>query len=674
MAHRTWRENRLAMIAAALALLAGTPAILAAAGVKNPWILAGATAAALVIVVFSAVAQNRYGGMVQRRDEQELRMQDGSLVLPDGRLPAVRDITDPVLLGVHPAATVAAVRDGHVVSGAPEYVPRDVDSELRERLAAGGFVLLVGGSTAGKSRTAFEAVRSTLASHLLIRPSGRDFVATAVDRAARERRCVLWLDDLERYLGAGGLTAFQVGRLLTGDGHHRVIMATIRAAERTRMTADAPGDDAGRQASRDIRQVLDQAHLIRMDRMFTGGELKRAETRNWDLRIAEAIGHAGSYGIAEYLAAGPELLGDWQDARDSSEGPHARGAALVAAGIDIRRAGYISPIPRALLDHVHEQYLADSGHAYAQLEPAANAWEWATRPRQATAALLRPARPDPGKMVEVFDYLVDTVQRQAGPLSQVPELIVRMAIEAASPADADSLGATADTQGRYGLAEHAFSKAYLARANDPVIGPDDPGTLASRNNFGYVLYEQGRLDEAETQLRAVLEARTRALGADNPSTLASRYYHALVLQGQGRLDEADTEHRAVLESRIRVLGAEHPDTLTSRGSLASVLLIQGRLDEAETEHRAVLEAMTRVLGIDHRSTLTIRGNLALVLRAQGRLAEAVSELNAVVETRTRVLGPDHPSTQASRKSLARIQRAQRRAEAKRGTPPPGAIS
>ena len=56
MAHRTWRENHLALIAAALALLAGTPAILTAVGVKNPWVLAGATAAATVIVVFSAIA------------------------------------------------------------------------------------------------------------------------------------------------------------------------------------------------------------------------------------------------------------------------------------------------------------------------------------------------------------------------------------------------------------------------------------------------------------------------------------------------------------------------------------------------------------------------------------------------------------------------------------------
>ena len=442
-----------------------------------------------VIVVFSAGWQDRYRRLLRHLDEQQFRIQDGCLVLADGRLPTVRDITDPVMLGVHQAAASTIVaRDGQAVSGPPAYVPRDVDAELREHLTRAGFVLLVGDSTAGKSRAAFEAVSATLTGHVLIRPSGREAVAAAVDRAARERRCVLWLDDLEGYLGTGGLPAAQLGRLLRGKGHHRVIMATIRPAEQARITANAPGDDAGRQASRDIRQVLDQAHPIRVARMFTGDELKRARTRCWDPRIAEAIDHAATYGIAEYLAAGPELLRMWEDAR-ATDGPNARGAALVAAAIDIRRAGYTFPIPRALLDHVHEQYLADPEYAQAPREPATSAWDWATTcPHWATTPLLRPAGPD---LVEVFEYLVDTVQRRVGPLGPVPEPVVRAAIDSARPVDSDSLAATAYAQGRYSLAEHAWRKAYHAKASDPAIGPDHPDTLDSRSNLARVLAARG---------------------------------------------------------------------------------------------------------------------------------------------------------------------------------------
>ena len=614
-----------------------------------------------MIVVFSAGWQDRYRRLVRHLDEQQFRIQDGCLVLADGRLPTVRDITDPVMLGVHQAAASTIVaRDGQAVSGPPAYVPRDVDAELREHLTRAGFVLLVGDSTAGKSRAAFEAVSATLTGHVLIRPSGREAVAAAVDRAARERRCVLWLDDLESYLGAGGLPAAQLGRLLRGKGHHRVIVATIRPAEQARITANAPGDDAGRQASRDIRQVLDQAHPIRVARMFTGDELKRARTRCWDPRIAEAIDHAATYGIAEYLAAGPELLRMWEDAR-ATEGPNARGAALVAAAIDIRRAGYTFPIPRALLDRVHEQYLADPEYAQAPREPAASAWDWATTcPHWATTPLLRPAGPD---LVEVFEYLVDTVQRRVGPLGPVPEPVVRAAIDSASPVDSDSLAATAYAQGRYSLAEDAWRKTYHAKASDPAIGPDHPDTLDSRSNLARVLAaraDRARLEEAEAEYRAVLEARTRVLGPDHPDTLDSRSNLARVLAARAdraRLEEAEAEYRAVLEARTRVLGPDHPDTLDSRSNLARVLATRAdraRLEEAEAEYRAVLEARTRALGPDHPDTLDSRSNLALVLADRGRLEEAEAEYRAVLEARTRALGPDHPDTLDSRSNLARV--------------------
>jgi hypothetical protein len=312
----SWRESRVALVAAALALLGGTPAVLAAAGVRNPWVLGGAAAVAAVVVVFAAVWQDRYKRLAERRDQESFRTEDGCLVLADGRLPQVRDITDPALLGVHRAASAAVPADGGGRAGehVPAYVPRDADGGLRERLAAGGFVLLVGDSAAGKSRAAFEAVAATLPGHLLVCPSGRDAAAVAVSRAAQARQSVLWLDDLERYLGTGGLTAAQVGRLLAGTGGHRVVIGTLRAAEQARITADAAsGDDAAVQALREVRQVLDLAAAIRLPRMFSGPELDRARTRDWDPRVAEALAHSGSYGIAEYLSAGPELLRDWED-------------------------------------------------------------------------------------------------------------------------------------------------------------------------------------------------------------------------------------------------------------------------------------------------------------------------------------------------------------------------
>jgi hypothetical protein len=50
-----------------------------------------------------------------------------------------------------------------------------------------------------------------------------------------------------------------------------------------------------------------------------------------------------------------------------------------------------------------------------------------------------------------------------------------------------------------------------------VLGPDHPDTLDSRSNLARVLAARGRLEEAEAEYRAVLEARTRVLLPDHPT-------------------------------------------------------------------------------------------------------------------------------------------------------------
>ena len=603
--------------------------------------------------------QDRYKRQAGRHDEQAFAVEDGCLVLASGRMPTVHDITSPLLLGVHkahPAAMAsssqqaAQIIDEHV----PAYVPRDIDAQLRERVASGGFVLLVGDSTAGKSRAAFEAMAAMVPGHLLIRPGSRSALGAAIARAAQARRCVLWLDDLENYLGPGGLSVTQIGRLVTGQGHRRVIIATLRAAEQARLTGANPdGDDSARQILSDVRQVLDQAYAITIPRIFTASEKDRAETRDWDPRIAEALRHADAYGIAEYLAAGPELLRDWEDARSSSAGPHARGAALVAAAIDIRLAGQTSPAARTLVEHVHEYYLSDPEHARIAREPIADAWAWATRQRRATTALLHPVSAD---NVEVFDYLTDVMQRRTFPGNHAPEPVVRAAIDFSSPDDADSLAATAAAQARYALAEYGYRQAYRARASDPDMGTEHPATLASHGNLARVLGFQGRLEEAETEERAVLEARARVLGAEHPETLTSRSNLAIVIYDIGRLDEAETELRAVLEVRTRILGTEDPATQTSRHNLAVVLRDLGRLEEAEAEERIALDVRIRDLGAEHPATLTSRSNLAAILQRQGRLEEAETVERTALEARIRVLGREHPATVANRSSLSVVLR------------------
>jgi hypothetical protein len=146
--------------------------------------------------------------------------------------------TDPRRLGVHAAISVPGVPD----QVPPEYVPRDVDTAefgVRAKVAdaaeRGGFVLLIGGSSVGKTRCAFEAVRALLPDWWLVHPAEPGEVAALAD--APPPRTVVWLDELQRYLdGDHGLTGGAVRALLNAP-HPAVLIGTIWPDRYTAYTA-----------------------------------------------------------------------------------------------------------------------------------------------------------------------------------------------------------------------------------------------------------------------------------------------------------------------------------------------------------------------------------------------------------------------------------------------------
>jgi len=369
---------------------------------------------------------------------------------------------------------------------------RDVDSELSSRLEEGGFVLIVGDSTAGKSRAAFEAMRHTLRNHTLIAPRGVDGLRVAIAYASRCRKAVLWLNDLEFYLRPGGLSKADIARLLIGNGPAKVILATIRSAEQARLLrGNAEPDSAGPQTERYIREIFEQAHQIRMWRKFTQNELDCARVLTKDPRIAMALQHSDTFGVTEYLAAGPALQCDYENAWDIGVNP--RGAALVSAAIDCRRAGFLGSIPRALLNLLHEMHLVEAGGNRLMPESIEHAWEWATRPRYGTAALLVGE-----EAVDVFDYLVDLKQYQEDEWYASEEFIKHALAYAEAP-DSLTLGEHAYWSEKFSVGKIAFRRALMLceRAKDVQ------GQANALKGLGDITYAEGDYaDAAELFQRA----------------------------------------------------------------------------------------------------------------------------------------------------------------------------
>ncbi|MFB7273552.1 hypothetical protein [Streptomyces sp. NPDC056244] len=433
---------------------------------------------------------------------------------------------DALSAGAHRA------RPGVDGSRLPPYVSRDIDVALRERIAQGGLILVVGDSTAGKTRAAFEALRDVFPGHrVLVPPVGSSLrqVPDAVERS--QSSSVVWLDDLEKYLVPEGLEP----EVLTDLAQLGTpIVATMRLKAYETFTSEHDSG-IGSQALR-VAEVLD------LHRLWSDTELAHAANCD-DSRILDALAHHGLFGVAEYLAAGPALLQEWRRAR-SAPG-HARGAALVAAAVDLTRTGLRGPWSRALLTELHEHHLADAGGPVLRPESLDAAFAWASRIRYGVTSLLLPAQDDAGgEWWAPFDYLVDQTD------SEIPDQIWEA-----------SLAYARDDTDLVAIGENAFSAAPLIaeRALRPLA---ENGRRSSTFNLGLLLHRRGSEGEARrwwtvvadsghgrAALRlALLAARngelaesrewcTRAItyGPTEVSERATRVLDALAVESQGRI-------------------------------------------------------------------------------------------------------------------------------------------
>src|SRR5690606_32173599 len=186
------------------AVVSGAGAVVKALGVDNVWWVAGVTA--VVTAVGSVMAPRFESRWDKWAEERENRRQAvDRAALRGGRL-QVRDITNPKVLGVHPARLPEGVdADDKAEFDLPVYVRRDRHDDVAAHLKPGGFVLIAGVSAAGKTRLAFEVVSVRLFELRLLVPVGSGCLLAIVLAAAANRKCGVWLVDLFRLFADGRL-------------------------------------------------------------------------------------------------------------------------------------------------------------------------------------------------------------------------------------------------------------------------------------------------------------------------------------------------------------------------------------------------------------------------------------------------------------------------------------
>jgi tetratricopeptide (TPR) repeat protein len=579
--------------------------LLAAVWVPAAWagVFGGSFTAIVSVIVIGAQAEWQRRSEIRRHLPAVLEVSTAR-----GRFPLVGELSDPIAVGVHPAA---AIDTAGMINRIPPYITRDIEPELHAALRRGGFVLLVGESAAGKTRAAFEATRLLHGNCRFVSPTSREALRAVLEVLEETGDYVVWLDDLERFLGAGGLTTASLQRLLAPQVR-TVVVATMRSHEydryRDRVETELPGTD--RDVWREGRAVLRQAQVVHLDRRWTSQERSRAQAHVSDERLARALAVADRFGIAETLAAGPELAEAWR--HGWAPGQHPRGAALVAAAVGARQAGYHRPLPLAVLDRMHSAYLAVRGGPELRPESMAEAIRWATTPTFANGAnsLLLGSAED-GFLA--FDYLIDLPQAD-----RMPDPSWSALADAVGATDAYLLGEQALGAGRYDHALLAYRRAaetgylpaeatlvnlgvlfrpppeslerarqHLSRTRDE-FGPDREETILAEQSIIMIGLRIGNYEDTLKQAERLVARSEVLLGPGHRLVLAAKFSIGYCKFKLGAIDEGLAKIDSTIEECAQALGILDTATIDRRIVAVGLLAEAGRTDVAQERLAALL--------------------------------------------------------------------------------------
>ncbi|MEU6593806.1 hypothetical protein ABZ923_32110 [Streptomyces sp. NPDC046881] len=314
------------------------------------------------------------------------------LVRPLSQLDPIRD------LGVHAPMELGGW------SGLPEYVPRSIDTHLDASLD-GGLIVIEGGSASGKTRAAYEAMlrsASKTGERPVVIPKDGRALRRLIAAGYKLEGSIVWLDDFEKYVG---IEAIDEGIVrLFALNSSVLFLATLRSRAKAAMELAVAGNP-GRSLASISRAVLAGAKTLRIARHLDASERAEAAQHAADPRIAAALSSEVA-GFAEHIAAAPATLSRWKDGQD---GANEVGAALVSAAVDLRRAGYLSPVPREWLEAMYVAYLDPRMRGRTDEEELDAAFLWATEMVSGASSCLEIYDKS---LYSPFDYLVDFAQQE----------------------------------------------------------------------------------------------------------------------------------------------------------------------------------------------------------------------------------------------------------------------
>jgi hypothetical protein len=361
--------------------------------------------------------------------------------------PTVAEV-DPYRIGV--------ARSRYADDHQDPYVPREADAALNSMLGADLFVCVAGPPAAGKSRTAIEAARRVLPDAILLVPKIASGALTRLFGSDSPllkdpiRRVVVWLDDLDRYVGPASFDLSLLEHLANFPAKV-VVLGTIRD-DRWRALLETTGEP-----------VLNAARVVRLPARLADPELARARA----LYPAEDF---TQWGIGERLVSAPLLERRYADAEEVAP----VGWALVRAAIDWRRAGLVRPIPLSALSTLYRNYLERRLFEAASEAEFEEGLAWALEPlSDGSPGLLSQVGTGLGRAFLSSDYLFATTDERG---EVIPDSVWQFLLDHVEPAELEGLAIAAFTRGNRSIAERAWERrlpGLRARARADLPTTDD---------------------------------------------------------------------------------------------------------------------------------------------------------------------------------------------------------
>ena len=209
------------------------------------------------------------------------------------------------------------------------YIHRDEEDTIRAYLRAGRPVLLIGSSMVGKTKMAARVIAEEFGSWPVAIPDSKTALADLDAKDVMLQGSVIWLDDIDRLIGADGITDGALRRLAAAGN---VIVGTIRA----RAYEQFRPSDQLRLPEWDVLGVFEHVFISR--------DLTQAEQE----RLTRAVADPGirdrirAVGLGEYVGAAGQVA---EALKLGAAGTDPLGYALVLAAADWRRCGMTRPVP-----------------------------------------------------------------------------------------------------------------------------------------------------------------------------------------------------------------------------------------------------------------------------------------------------------------------------------------